>query len=134
MEETKFFVPKSKPSFKFFKKDKKLTDDGQVENLQEGLNMKKLTNIKKPSFSFNKKSKGNGNNKTFLKALGAGGGVLLLVVGIIALLVFLFVVKPAYALIDVTTDLKKDFGNIEDAFVTRDIGLFKESLDEVEKI
>lgn len=121
MENTTYYSPSKRPSFKFFRKK----GDDAVNNLDEDLPMKdkkvfKLWDIKK------KKDK-------VMKKIGAGGGIFLVVTGIVAILVFLVVVKPAYVVFDVIRDLRTDSADLSESLVRRDIIVFTETLDKTER-
>lgn len=128
MSKENFYSPQ-KSFFKGLKKNDNKNDNiesaKKVDSSREGNNNMQSTQFSVPA----KKSK----NGKVLKVLGASSGVLLVIVGIIALLGFLFVVKPAYAVLDVTNELRKDVKDLENALIDRDIVLFNEILDKTDK-
>ncbi len=122
MEKTNYFKPRNKFALsdilRKFKKEETNLEENPIEE-----DMKK-TSFKK-GLKFDKKS--------LMTKLGAGGGITLGVVGVLALLVFLFIVKPAYAVLDAVNDLKKDSKDLQEALIIRDLDLFNEKLDEIEE-
>ena len=123
MENNTYFNPSKKPSFNFLKKKK--TDE--VNNLDiDGDASMKSTKVYTPG---SKKPK----NGKLIKTLGAGSGVLLLLGGVVALLGFMFVVKPAYAVYDVINDLSKDSAALNEALLSRNMVEFGEILDKTER-
>jgi hypothetical protein len=127
MENTTYFSPGKKPLFNFLKKKKK---NDEVNNSDGDSSMKdtKILKLGNKKFNANKPK----NNK-LLKTVGAGSGIFLVVAGIIAIVVFLVVVKPAYAVFDVLRDLRTDTQDLNDALVKRDMIVFNETLDRTEK-
>lgn len=108
MEKTTFFNSAKKPKFNFLNKKSRVTSESGTTS--------------KLKFS-----------ESFKKKLGAGGGVALLVAGVVAVLVFLFIVKPAYAVLDAVKDLKRDSDELQNSLVVRDVVRFKEALDQTER-
>ncbi|MBI4091251.1 DUF4012 domain-containing protein [candidate division WWE3 bacterium] len=75
-----------------------------------------------PRFSPRKMSfKFNLSLRDFYKRIGLAGAVTLSVVGILVLLTFFFVVKPAYSVLAGVNGLKRDWANLRLAFKNQDI-------------
>lgn len=72
-------------------------------------------------------------NKKILKVVGAGSGIFIGVVGILALVIFFVAVKPAYAFLDVVKDLRSDADLLSEQLSNRDIVAFKQTLDKTEE-
>src|SRR3989344_1370336 len=86
-------------------------------------------NFSEPEGSMTKKNGSNG----LLKGIGAGSGVVLLLIAIFAILVLIFVIRPAYTLLSSVNALRKDADNLKQAMVGRDLVLFNATLDKTEK-
>lgn len=74
-----------------------------------------------------------GSTKSRLKKLGVGGLVLLVLGGLVALLLFVFVVNPAISLASNVTKLEKDAKELQEAMANRDLVAFSKNLDDTEK-
>lgn len=68
-----------------------------------------------------------------LKKLGIGGIILLVILGIIGLLGFIFVVNPAISLATNVKQLENDSKDLEEAMANRDLIAFSEALDDTEQ-
>lgn len=126
MESTTHYNSGKKPFFSIFKK--KNAKDKEVESLDREPSMK-ATKIFIPKM----KKIGKIKKDKLMKKVGAGSGAFLVVVGILAILGFLLVVKPAYAVFDVVKDLRKDSRDLNDSLVRRDLVVFTETLDRTEQ-
>ncbi len=68
-----------------------------------------------------------------VKSLGVGGVVLLSIIGVLGLLLFIFVVKPSYEVIQQVKKVESDVTMVKEALANRDLVSFETSLDSVEK-
>ena len=115
MIETKFWKPSnfgSASGFKFASGKK----DGSISDT----NMSVKVN---PKF----------NIKSLFKGLGVGGGIVFVLLGIVALLLFIFVIKPSYALIAGINTLKSDASSLKESMKNRDLVSLNENLNKTEK-
>ncbi len=90
-------------------------------NFNKDLNMKFNKDI-------NLKSKPN----NLVKGLGVTGVILFVLLFVFGLVMYQFIVRPAFALMTVTNELKKDSRDLVDAFGSRDLVRLGEVIDETQ--
>jgi hypothetical protein len=86
--------------------------------------------------SINLKNKSGGPrtvNKKLVKVLGISGGALLGVVAVVSLVLFVFVIRPAYAVMSNARDLKNDLSMLQQALQERDVIKMEAAFDKTEK-
>ena len=81
----------------------------------------------------NGKINSNFNAKSLFKGLGVGSGIIFILLGAAALLLFLFIIKPSYALISGVNELKSDVNALKESVKNRDLVSLNESLNKTEK-
>ena len=114
MENSQYWKPSSLKNFK----ELKLNFPFSLKNFKLG-NLSNGGNV-------------NDKFKSLLKGLGAGGIAVLAVAGVIAALVFFFIVSPAYTLLSNVNAIRNDLVSLQDAMKNRDLVTFNKTLDESE--
>lgn len=80
-----------------------------------------------------KKIKGNINSNKKIKGLGITGLIFLGIAAIVVVVLYILLIKPAYALFSTANVLKKDSGMIGEALGNRDLVALNEALDKSEQ-
>lgn len=78
-------------------------------------------------------SSGKNGNKTLLKGLGLTGIVTLIVLGIFGILLYIYILTPAYTVMSAFNTLKADMNDATVSLTNRDLVLLAEDLNSVEK-
>ena len=107
---------------KFCGADKSLKEAPKPNLENEVLESKKGTNMMK-------NTKGSINSKKNVKGLGVTGLVFLGIAAVVAVVLYILLIKPAYALFSTANILKKDTNMIGEALGNRDLIALNESLD-----
>ncbi|MFC1700199.1 DUF4012 domain-containing protein [Patescibacteria group bacterium] len=114
---------------KFYGADEKIKDapksnlENQVVESKKGTNMfKKFKNIKS-----------NVTGKKNLKGFGVTGLVFLGVAAVVAVFLYILLIKPAYALFSTANVLKRDSSLIGESLANRDLVALNEALDKTER-
>ena len=107
---------------KFYGADKSLREAPKPNLENEVLESKKGTNMMK-------NTKGSINSKKNVKGLGVTGLVFLGIAAVVAVVLYILLIKPAYALFSTANILKKDTNMIGEALGNRDLIALNESLD-----
>lgn len=71
--------------------------------------------------------------KKLLAGLGVTGGVILIVIGIVSILAYIYIVRPAYILINITNNIKAHTNDAKNAVIGRDLVAFEKDLFEIEQ-